>query len=164
MSTYDSLLTSFISFRLATPAFGLVRVVSAEKATVHDGSREIPVKKGDQIFVDFVTAGTDPKKFPNPKEIDLTRPDDSYIHHGWGAHACLGRPIATVAAATQLKVFAKLRNLRRAPGAEGEMQFKLVNGAFKVFLNENGTEWSRFPTSKWPTLTILARTRQTNIS
>ncbi|MCJ1472897.1 hypothetical protein MMC13_001546 [Lambiella insularis] len=134
--------------RLATPAFGLVRAVSAETATIHDGPLAIPVKKGDQIFVDFVSAGTDPEKFPNPAAIDLDRPEESYIHHGWGAHACLGRPIVTVAAAAQLRVFARLANLRRAPGLQGEMQFKRVNGAFKVFLNEMGTEWERFPTNK----------------
>lgn len=134
--------------RLATPAFGVLRVVSTDTTTIHDGPREITVLKGDQIFVNFVTAGTDPLKFPNPTVIDLDRPEDSYIHHGWGAHACLGRPIATIAAAAQLKVFARLTNLRRAPGPQGEMQFKLVNNAFKVYMNENGTEWSRFPTSK----------------
>ena len=60
----------------------------------------------------------------------------------------MGRPIVTIAATAQLKVFAKLVNLRKAPGPEGEMQFKVVNGAFKVYMNENGTEWSKFPTSE----------------
>lgn len=126
-----------------------MRVVSADTATIHDGQRTISVKKGDQIYVDFITAGKDPQKFSNPNAINLDRPDADYIHHGWGAHACLGRPIVTVALATQLKVFAKLTNLRRAPGADGEIKIKLVNGDIKAFLNEDGTEWSRFPTSEF---------------
>lgn len=137
----------FPRLRLAPAGFGLVRVVSADTATIHDKDT-ISVKKGDQIYVDFITAGRDPQKFPNPDAIDLNRPDADYIHHGWGAHSCLGRPIVTVALATQLKVFAKLTNLRRAPGADGEMKFKLVNGGdIKAYLNEDGTEWAKFPTS-----------------
>ncbi|MCJ1470995.1 hypothetical protein MMC07_009643 [Pseudocyphellaria aurata] len=134
--------------RLAPPAFGLVRVVSAETATIHDSQRTISVKKGDSIYVDFITAGKDPQKFPNPDAVNLDRPDADYIHHGWGAHACLGRPIVTVVLATQLKVFAKLTNLRRSPGADGDIKFKLVNGDIKAFLNENATEWAKFPTNK----------------
>lgn len=126
-----------------------MRVVSADTATIHDSTRTISVKKGDQIYVDFITAGRDPQKFPNPDAINLDRPDADYIHHGWGAHSCLGRPIVTVALATQLKVFAKLTNLRRAPGADGEIKFKLVNGDIKTFLNEEGTEWAKFPTSEF---------------
>lgn len=53
-------------------------------------------------------------------------------------------------AATQLKVFAQLDGLRRAPGAQGEMRSKLVNdGAFKVYLSEDGTYWSKFPRSEF---------------
>ena len=42
-------------YRLATPAFGLLRVVDADSATIEDGGRNITVKKGDQIYVDFVS-------------------------------------------------------------------------------------------------------------
>ncbi|KAH7009651.1 heme peroxidase family protein [Ilyonectria destructans] len=135
-------------FRLSTPAFGLLRTVVADSADLRDGPRVVPVKKGDSIFTDFVTAGLDPSKFPDPYEIKLDRPDDLYIHHGWGPHACLGRPIVTVAGASMLRVCARLSNLRRAPGPAGEMKSKTVNGAFKVYLAENGSEWGPFPVSK----------------
>lgn len=58
--------------------------------------------------------------------------------------------MVTVVAATQLKVFAQLDGLRRAPGAQGELRSKLVNdGAFKVYLSEDGTNWSTFPRSEF---------------
>lgn len=58
--------------------------------------------------------------------------------------------MVTVVAATQLKVFAQLDGLRRAPGPQGEMRSKLVNdGAFKVYLSEDGTYWSKFPRSQF---------------
>jgi cytochrome P450 len=117
----------------------------------------VPVKQGDTIFTDFVAAGTDSSKFPNPQEIKLDRPDEDYIHHGWGPHSCLGRPIVTTAAASMLRVFARLGNLRRAPGPAGEMKNKVVDGAFKVFLLPDGSDWGSFPCSKCPLLTRFWR-------
>ncbi|KAK3937994.1 heme peroxidase [Diplogelasinospora grovesii] len=135
-------------FRLSTPAFGLIRTVVADKASVRDGPRVVPVKRGDSIFTNFVTAGLDASKFPDPYEIKLDRPEELYIHHGWGPHACLGRPIVTVAGASMLRVCARLSNLRRAPGPAGEMKSKTVNSAFKVYLAENGSKWGPYPVSK----------------
>lgn len=137
--------------RLATPAFGLLRTVSADNQAINDGARgTIKFSKNDSVFLSFTAASTDPAKFPEPQTIDLNRPEESYIHHGWGAHACLGRPIVTVVAATQLKVFAQLEGLRRAPGAQGEMRSKLVNdGISNVYLSEDGTSWNKFPTSEF---------------
>ncbi|KAG0652625.1 9,12-octadecadienoate 8-hydroperoxide 8R-isomerase [Hyphodiscus hymeniophilus] len=162
--------------RLATPAFGVLRgntycslttscpyvpilrcvdltdfiypVVDVPEADITDGPRVIPVKEGDTIFADFVSAGLDSTKFPDPTEIKLDRPDEDYIHHGWGPHACLGRPIVTTAAASMLRVFARLGNLRKAPGPAGEITNKVVNGAFKVFLLPDGSDWGSFPNSK----------------
>ncbi|KAE8387807.1 heme peroxidase [Aspergillus alliaceus] len=134
-------------FRLSTPAFGVLRY-AANDTTIEDKARTIPVKKGDTILADFVTAGRDPTKFPDPQAIKLDRPDELYIHHGWGPHSCLGREIVTVAAASMLRVFARVDGLRRSPGPAGEMKSKLINGAFKVYLPEDGTEWSPFPCNK----------------
>ncbi|RFU82151.1 fatty acid oxygenase [Trichoderma arundinaceum] len=135
-------------FRLSTPAFGLIRITGADKVDVQDGASVVSVERGDTVFTDFVTAGLDPSKFPNPYEINLDRPDDLYIHHGWGPHACLGHSIATVAGASMLRVCARLGNFRRAPGPAGEMKSKTVNGAFKVYLSEDGSQWNPFPISK----------------
>ncbi|KAH6976751.1 heme peroxidase family protein [Ilyonectria destructans] len=135
-------------FRLSTPAFGLIRVTGADKIDVQDGPDIVSVKSGDTVFTNFITAGLDPSKFPDPYEIKLDRPDDLYIHHGWGPHACLGRAIVTVAGASMLRICARLNNFRRAPGPAGEMKSKTVNGAFKVFLSEDGSQWGPFPTNK----------------
>ena len=43
-------------YRLATPAFGLLRIVDADTTTVEDAGRTINVEKGDQIYVDFVSS------------------------------------------------------------------------------------------------------------
>ncbi|KAK4118839.1 heme peroxidase family protein [Parathielavia appendiculata] len=135
-------------FRLATPAFGTIRDSAADKTAVKDASRVVAVKKGGAVFADFGAAGVDPDKFPDPDEIKLDRPDDLYIHHGWGPHSCIGRDMATVAAASMLRAVARLGTVRRAPGPAGEMKSKTVNGAFKVYLSEDGSAWVPFPTVK----------------
>ncbi|KAJ6003978.1 hypothetical protein N7499_000047 [Penicillium canescens] len=93
--------------------------VNIENATVVDGERQIPVKKGDTIFADFVTANVDPKAFPDPLEIKLDRPDSSYIHQGYGGDTCLG--------------------------PAGQLKATTVNGAFQVYMNEDWSEWTPFP-------------------
>ncbi|KAH6610036.1 fatty acid oxygenase [Trichoderma cornu-damae] len=142
-------------FRLSTPAFGLIRITGVDKAEVQDGPNVVPVQSGETLFTDFITAGLDPSKFPDPYEIKLDRPNDLYIHHGWGPHACLGRSIVTVAGASMLRVCARLGNFRRAPGPAGEMKSKTVNGAFKVYLSEDGSEWGPFPTSEYNKNTFM---------
>ncbi|GAB1213293.1 hypothetical protein ATERTT37_002442 [Aspergillus terreus] len=134
-------------FRLSTPAFGVLREVTKD-STIEDGVEQVNLKRGDTLFVDFVTAGRDIAKFPDPESIRLDRPDDLYIHHGWGPHSCLGRPVVTVAAAAMLRVVARLDNFRRAPGPVGEMKNKVVAPGFKVYLPEDGSEWTPFPCNK----------------
>ncbi|GFF88042.1 psi-producing oxygenase A [Aspergillus udagawae] len=131
-------------FRLSTPAFGVLRT-AVDEATIKDGEISTTVQKGHGVFVDFITAGRDPVRFPDPEEIRLDRPADVYIHHGWGPHACLGRAIVTTAGAVLLGVLGRLENIRRAPGPAGEMKSKLVNGAFKLYLREDGSSWTPFP-------------------
>lgn len=114
-----------------------------------DGANTTPLPAGSQLFCDFITAGRDPSKFPDPETVKLDRPEESYIHHGWGPHACLGRPIVTTAGAAMLRAFAReCHNVRRAPGSQGEMKRKLYNGAFPVFLSEDGSSWENFPVAK----------------
>ncbi|KAL2872843.1 peroxidase/cytochrome P450 family protein [Aspergillus lucknowensis] len=141
-------------FRLSTPAFGVLRT-AADNATIKDGTSTTNVRKGDTLFVDFITAGLDPSKFPDPEEIKLDRPMELYIHHGWGPHSCLGRPIVTIAGACLLRVLGRLRNVRRAPGPSGEMKSKMVNAAFKVYLPEDASKWTPFPCNKKVTFDAL---------
>ncbi|KAL2826654.1 heme peroxidase [Aspergillus cavernicola] len=131
-------------FRLSTPAFGVLRT-AVDNVTIKDGTTKKTVGTGDTIFADFITAGLDSSKFPDPEEIRLDRPMEVYIHHGWGPHSCLGRAIVTIAGACVLRALGRLRNVRRAPGPSGEMKNKMVNGAFKMYLPEDGSEWTPFP-------------------
>ena len=114
--------------------------------------------KGDRVFVDFTSACVDPAAFPSPQAIDLTRPLDRYIHHGWGPHACIGRPIVETAMAAQLRVFAQLKNLRRAPGAAGDLKSKALYGPVKVYMSEDWSEWVPLPASEFSCCKIKSGT------
>ena len=135
-------------FRLDPAAAGALRVVAAPNASIQDGERHVTPAPGSAILADFNTAGLDPTVFPDPTEIKLDRPDDLYIHHGYGGHACLGRKTVEIAMAVQLRAFARLKNLRRAPGPAGQLKTTMVNGAFKVFMTEDWSQWTPFP-STW---------------
>jgi hypothetical protein len=160
--------------RLSPAAFGLLRT-SNVNTTVVDNGEKVQIVTGDQIYTDFVSAGLDEAVFPNPRTIDPTRDRSLYLHHGWGSHACLGRPMVEVAMAAQLKVFAKLKNLRRAPGPQGELKRTIPSpnptssnpqktpGSISVYMLEDWSSWYPFPTSKSmryrPLLEIADRAR-----
>lgn len=145
--------------RLRPAAFGLLRK-SRVDTVIDDNGKQVPVSTGDTLYTDFVSAGLDPEVFPDPLKIDITRDRGLYVHHGFGAHECLGRPIVEVAMAAQLKVFAKLKDLRRAPGAQGVMKRTVPPpnpvssdphenpGRIEAFMKEDWSDWWPFPTSK----------------
>ncbi|EXJ55141.1 hypothetical protein A1O7_08066 [Cladophialophora yegresii CBS 114405] len=144
--------------RLAPAAFGLLRKANID-TTIVDNGQKVKVESGDQIYVDFITAGLDETVFPNPRTIDPTRDRSLYVHQGHGPHSCLGRPMVEVAMAAQLKVFAKLKNLRRAPGPQGQLKKtipapnptssdpKANPGRIEVFMLEDWSSWYPFPTT-----------------
>ena len=135
-------------FRLDPAAAGALRVVAAPSASIKDGENTITPAAGSTILPDFNTAGLDPTVFTDPQDVKLDRPDDLYIHHGYGEHQCLGRKTVMIAMAVQLRAFARLKNLRRAAGPAGQLKSKMMNGAFKVFMTEDWSQWTPFP-STW---------------
>lgn len=107
---------------------GIFRVVQKD-VTINDtteplGTRTYNLKKGDTVMVNLKSAGRDPKHFPNPDALDLSRPIDSYLMLGHGAHQCLGLPMTRVALTTMLKVIGRLDNLRPAPVSVGNLSTK----------------------------------------
>ena len=134
------------AYRITSPALTL-RTVGVDSATINDGETKLPVKKGDNLLMDFIAAGADPAKYPDPHKIKLDRPENDYVVFGWGSHSCVGREIVVAAMAAQLKAFGKLKNLRRAPGQAGLLKTKVVGGSFKVYMNEDWSDWTPYPAS-----------------
>ncbi|KAI0473051.1 linoleate diol synthase [Xylariaceae sp. FL0804] len=123
----DSLLLGYCmeGVRLAG-AFGACREAAADGVVREDDGRQVSVKAGDRVFMSYTSAASDAKHFPRPGEVNPRRPLNAYLHFGRGPHACLGRDAAQVALGEMFRAVFRLRNLRRAPGPQGELKKVVV--------------------------------------
>ncbi|KAL9619676.1 MAG: hypothetical protein Q9160_005696 [Pyrenula sp. 1 TL-2023] len=87
-----------------------------------DNGKQVNVKPGDKVFCSFVGAARDPTVFPDPNQVRIDRPIESYIHYGIGDHTCLGKEASMVALTAMLRTVGRLEGLRRAPGAQGQLK------------------------------------------
>jgi cytochrome P450 len=53
-----------------------------------------PLARGDRIVVLQGAANRDPVRFEHPDRLDLRRADNVPLSFGWGAHHCIGAPLA----------------------------------------------------------------------
>jgi len=145
--------------RLVTIAPQLNRVV-AKDAIIDDGGKQVHCKKDDIIFLNLVrpsflcllaqtAANHSAEMFPEPQKVNPDRPIDKYIHFGWGNHACFGAKFANIGLTAMLRCFARLPNLRRAPGPEGQLKYVTI-GLFRVYMTQEWSNYSYFPTGLYP--------------
>jgi cytochrome P450 len=52
------------------------------------------LKPGERVFVMMNAANRDPRAYPDPDRLDLTRHGVAHLTFGYGAHICLGFPLA----------------------------------------------------------------------
>lgn len=121
---------------------------AATAMEIDDDDRHVSIKPGDKVFVSFVSANRDPNVFPSPNEVRLDRPLESYIHYGQGPHTCLGKDANMVGLTSMLRVVGKLKNLRRAPGPQGELKKIPRPGGFYIYMREDQGSYFVFPMSK----------------
>ncbi|KAK8076499.1 hypothetical protein PG994_003771 [Apiospora phragmitis] len=142
----DALLLGYCmeGIRLAG-TFGSYRQAASDDVIHEDDGRDVDVKSGDRVFVSFVGAAKDVNHFPNPEEVNPRRPLDAYIHFGLGPHACLGRNAAQAALTEMFRAVFKLRNVRRAPGPQGELKKVPRPGGFYVYMREDRGAYFPFP-------------------
>lgn len=56
----------------------------------------VTIAAGDYVHVSYLTANRDPLKFDRPDELDPLRDGPRDMTFGWGAHRCLGAPLASL--------------------------------------------------------------------
>ncbi len=77
--------------------------------------------KGSLVFAATLSAMFDPLVIPDPDRFRTDRPWNQYIIWGYGMHTCFGAAINQAVIPAILKPLLAQANLRRAPGAAGQI-------------------------------------------
>ncbi|MGH3928170.1 MAG: cytochrome P450, partial [Pseudonocardiaceae bacterium] len=75
--------------RYDTPSQIIIRVVAE---TTQIGGQTL--NDGDLVYLVLAATNRDPARFPDPDQLDLSRPDNRHLSFGDGPHFCLGAPLA----------------------------------------------------------------------
>lgn len=120
----DAALTKYMleALRFNPFAVGIARL-AAEDYVVGSGTwRATKIPKGASVIAATQSAMMDCRQVKSPRQFRLDRPDYLYMHFGFGLHTCFGQYINLAQIPRIAKAVLKRQGLRRAPGAEGQMQ------------------------------------------
>ncbi|XXH03320.1 hypothetical protein Hte_009718 [Hypoxylon texense] len=119
--------------------FGFCCEAAASDVIKEDDGNEVPVRTGDRVFVSSAGAAKDARRFPDPEKVNPRRPLDAYIHFWMGPHACLGRDACQAGLTSMFRSVFKLKNVRQAPGPQGQLKKVSRPGGSYLYLREDGT-------------------------
>ncbi|WP_341215351.1 cytochrome P450 [uncultured Wocania sp.] len=96
----DQLINKYIDecLRIEAPEI-ILRRKTTQQVTI--GNKTIPQES--LLALDLRAGNHDETKFPNPNEIDLSRPLNSHLSFGSGPHVCIGMALARMEARIALK-------------------------------------------------------------
>lgn len=83
--------------------------------------RKVKIKEGTMVFAATFSAMFDNLVIDKPGEFRTDRPWETYIIWGYGMHTCIGAQINMAVIPAILTPLLKQKNLRRAPGAAGQV-------------------------------------------
>lgn len=119
----------------------------ATPSVIEDNGEKVILKEGQEILCNLVSASMDPVAFPEPNKVKLDRDMGLYAHFGFGPHQCLGLGLCKSALTTMLKVIGRLDNLRRAPGAQGQLKRLAGPGGISKYMTPDHSSFFPFPTT-----------------
>ncbi|KAI0197948.1 linoleate diol synthase [Astrocystis sublimbata] len=144
----DSLLLGYCmeGIRLAG-TFGAYREASADDVITEDDGSTVAVKAKQRVFVNFSSAAKDEKTFPKADQVDPRRPLNTYVSYVLGPHTCLAQNTCQVALTEMCRAVFRLKNLRRAPGAQGELKKVKDSEGYNVYMREDRGAFYPFPST-----------------
>lgn len=144
---FDSLCTYVREIMRLSPPVAPVLRKSDVLPGITDWRYSQGIKKGEMLLLDVAAASRDPGWFSEPDNISLDRSRDAYLPFYDGPFATLVSEIVVIVLSAQLRIIAKLKGLRRAPGHEEGLRKKCQDG-YVSYLNEARDRWLPLPFSK----------------
>lgn len=111
------------ALRFHPPAPVLVRMSLQDHMLARGTDRATSIPAHKLVFASNSSAMMDDTSVDDPQEFRLGRPEHHHLHFGWGLHQCLGKFIAEATVTEIAKSLLTLKGLRRAAGADGEVQY-----------------------------------------
>jgi cytochrome P450 len=102
------------------PSGAIVRIVSKPQR-LHGKTLE----PGQRVFIMINAANRDPRAYPDPDRLDLSRDGVPHLAFGFGTHICLGFPLARTEGAVALPALVR-RYSQLEPASEPEWLNSLV--------------------------------------
>ncbi|RBQ85803.1 hypothetical protein VDGD_20799 [Verticillium dahliae] len=81
-----------------------------------------PLKVGDKLVIRYSDLAFNAEVYPRPNDILVTRPLDSYHFVGYGPNQALASPLSRFVLVSMFRAVARLKNVRKAPGPQGEIK------------------------------------------
>jgi cytochrome P450 len=86
-------------------------------------------KTGERVFLLMNAANRDPRAYPEPDRVELTRAGVPHLTFGFGAHICLGFPLARLEGQVALPaVLARWRDIEPAGGEPAWIDSMVLRG------------------------------------
>jgi len=110
--------------RFDGPIGAQVRIVR-EPQTLH--GKEL--RPGERVFLMMNAANRDPRAYRDPDRLDLGRDGVPHLAFGFGAHICLGFPLARLEGQVALPaVLSRWRRIEQAPGPRAWLDSMVLRG------------------------------------
>jgi|ERR1022692_2413550 cytochrome P450 len=102
----------------------VVRFCEQDYMLADDTDRKSLVKTGTVVLASARSGMMDDGEIDTPEEFRLGRPDYQNMHFGYGYHTCLGDQVSLVQIPAIIQRLLLCKNLRRAAGPDGQVDFQ----------------------------------------
>ncbi|RNL65368.1 cytochrome P450 [Nocardioides marmoriginsengisoli] len=119
----------------------IAQFIGSRSATADIDVNGTPIAAGDGVFASLLAANWDPKVFPDPEVLDVTRAPGKHVAFGYGVHQCLGQALARLELDVVLsKLFARFPSMRLVtPPDDLRFNRTTIHTALEVLVDVHGS-------------------------